>query len=174
MIGDLTLIGKYAVITNRDTGNLVCVGLAVTLPTADEEVILADGTDFRSTLFQPYVGWIFNRGDFFAHAFHALVIPTEARDITVLNNDIGIGWWVARRDEGLIRGIVPTVEGHLFTPLSNRSANDIITAPDIFTLTAAVNLVLPGGSTIGAGIAAPFTGPRPNAVEALVSFNFRF
>ena len=42
------------------------------------------------------------------------------------------------------------------------------------TFTAGVNLVMCGNSTLGACIATPVTGPRPNNVEALVSFNFRF
>ena len=33
IVGDLTLIGKYAVINNRETGNVLSLGLALTVPT---------------------------------------------------------------------------------------------------------------------------------------------
>src|SRR5205807_614779 len=81
-IADITLIAKYAFINDRDTGNVLSGGLALTLPTADHQVVLADGNALRSVLFQPYVGWIVNRGDFFAQGFHALVVPTDSRDVT--------------------------------------------------------------------------------------------
>jgi hypothetical protein len=173
-VADLTLIGKYAVINNRETGNLLSGGLALTVPTADHQVILADGTALRGVLFQPYAGWIVNFGNVFAQAFHSIVVPTDARDITEINNDIGIGYWLVRNQSGFLRGIVPTVEGHLYTPLNHRNRDDLISAPDIFTFTGGVNFVLPGNSTLGLGVAVPVTGPRPDNIEAIVSLNVRF
>jgi hypothetical protein len=173
-IADMTLIGKYAFINDRETGNVLSGGLALTVPSADHTVILADGHALRSVLFQPYVGWIINRGDFFAQAFHSLVVPTDSRDLTEMNNDVGVGYWAYRNPDGFLRGIVPTVEGHLFTPLNHQNKNDLLYGPDIFTLTAGVNFVMPGNSTLGAAVAVPLTGPRPDNIEAIVSFNFRF
>jgi hypothetical protein len=173
-VGDLTLTSTYALINNRETGNVLSGGLLITLPTADHSLVLADGQALRDVLLQPYAGWIINRGILFAQGFHAVVVPTDSRDVTQLNNDVAIGLWALRRPDGLLRGIVPTLEGHLFTPLDHRNNADLVFAPDIFTLTAGVTFVLPGNSTIGAAIAAPLTGPRPDNVEALVSINFRF
>jgi hypothetical protein len=174
-VGDLTMIGKYALINDRETGSVVSGGLVLTAPTADHRVVLADGVAFRSWLFQPYAGWVLNSNLFYVQAFHALVVPTDSRDITVLNNDIGVGMWLLKNENSFIRAVVPTIEGHLFTPLNHRNnTTDILTASDIFTLTGGVNFVLPGNSTIGVGIAAPLTGPRPNNIEALASFNLRF
>src|SRR5205807_1646328 len=71
-IGDVTMISKYAFINDRETGNLLSGGLALTLPTADHRLVLADGRALRSVLFQPYTGWIISGGNLYAHGFHAL------------------------------------------------------------------------------------------------------
>ena len=42
---------------------------------AQDGGLLADGGALRSVLFQPYIGWIINNGDFYAHGFQALVVP---------------------------------------------------------------------------------------------------
>ncbi len=172
-VADLTLISKFALINNRDNGNVLSTGLALTVPTADHSVVLADGSALHSLLFQPYGGWILNAGDFYAHAFHSIVVPTDSRDITEFNNDIAVGYWLFR-GPGLLRGIVPTIEGHVYTPLSHRNDTDLVHASNIVTLTGGVNFVFPGNSTLGIAVATPVTGPRPDNVEALVSFNLRF
>jgi hypothetical protein len=173
-VGEITLISKFAFINNIETGNVLSGGLALTVPSADHSFVLAEGGTLRSVLFQPYAGWIINFGDFFAQGFHSVVAPTDRRDITELNNDIGVGYWVYRNPQGFLRGVVPTFEGHVYTPLNHRDSSDVIYGFNILTFTAGVNFVMPGNSTLGAGVATPVTGPRPNNVEALVSFNFRF
>jgi len=173
-IGDMTLISKFALIDNTRTGNILSAGLALTVPSADHSSVLVDGTALHSVLFQPYAAWIVNAGSFYAQGFHSLVAPTDSRDVTELNNDVGVGYWLYKNREGFLRGIVPTFEGHLFTPLNHRDNADLIFAPNILTLTAGVNFVLPRFSTLGVAVATPVTGPRPDNVEAIVSLNIRF
>jgi hypothetical protein len=173
-VGDMTLISKFAFINDDTTGNVLSGGFALTVPTADHSLVLGDGNALRSVLCQPWLGWIYNRGSFFAHAFHSLVVPTDSRDVTELNNDVGIGYWIYKNPDGFLRGIVPTFEGHLLTPLNHRNINDEVYSPNTLTLTAGVNFVMPRNSSIGCAIATPVTGPRPDNIEALVSFNIRF
>jgi len=173
-VGDMSLDAKFALINSRETGNVLSGGLVLTVPTADHTLILADGQPLRDVLFQPYAAWIINRGSFFVQGFNAIVVPTDSRDVTQLNNDFAVGAWAYRNEGGLLRGLVPTLEGHLFTPLTNRNNTDLIFASNIFTLTGGITAVLPGNSTIGAAIATPLTGPKPNNFEALVTVNFRF
>jgi hypothetical protein len=172
-VADLTMILKYAVINDRSTGDVLSGGLAVTVPTAQHGTLQPDGSEKRSTLFQPYVGWIINRGDWYAHAFHAVVVSTDSEEPTLINNDVGIGYWLAKNDYGFFRGIVPTVEAHLLTPVDHRSSTDQFHGIDILTFTAGVNFVLPR-ATLGTAIAVTVTGPSPNRVEAILSFNYRF
>ena len=175
-VGDLSLILKYAFLNDRDTGDVFSGGVVVTLPTADSSVRAIDGGDFDDVyLIQPYIGYIFNSDLFYVHAFHSLIIPTDDRDVTAMANDIGVGLWLYRGEEdSTIRGIVPTIEGHLYTPLDHRSRNDTIRGFDTFIVTGGVNFILPGNSTIGVGIATPLTGPRPFEWEGIASINFRF
>jgi hypothetical protein len=173
-VGDMTLISKFAFINDETTGNVLSGGLALTVPSADHSVVLVDGKALRSVLCQPWLGWIYNSGSFFAHGFTSLVVPTDSRDVTEFDNDVGIGYWIYSNPDGFLRGIVPTFEGHLYTPLNHRNNADLIYAPNIVTLTAGVNFVMARNSTLGCAIATPITGPRPDNIEALVSFNVRF
>ena len=90
------------------------------------------------------------------------------------NNDIGVGYWLFKSPQSFFQGIVPTLEGHLYAPLDHRSSADLIYASNIFTVSSGVNFVMPNYTTLGAAFSVPVTGPRPNNVEGLVSFNLRF
>src|SRR5262249_33603758 len=83
-VGDMTIVGKYAIWDTRDTGNLVRVGLALTVPPGQAVTVggpaqfIAAPTlpsaipvgplvpvfpanqNFRDVLFQPFVGYIYN------------------------------------------------------------------------------------------------------------------
>jgi hypothetical protein len=171
-VGDITFVSKYALINESDT--VLSGGLTLTVPSADHSVILADGTTLHSVLCQPYACWLIGSGNFYAQGFHAVVVPTDSRDVASVDNDIGIGYWFFRTSTGFLRGVVPTIEAHVYMPLNHTNEQDLIFAPNICTLTWGVNFVLPGYSTLGCGVAAPVTGPRPNNIEAMVSFNLRF
>ncbi len=53
---------KYALINNRETGNVLSAGLAVTLPVGDSAIKLPPGvkTESPPTLFQPATGYLWN------------------------------------------------------------------------------------------------------------------
>ena len=174
-IGDLTLIGKYAFINNRDTGNVASGGLAVTIPTA-QGIFLADGTQFRSTLFQPFGGWIINRGDLFAQGFHSLVVPSDRRDVISSIQRHRQSATGCAPQSAAIPARDHSDAGRAFVHAARSPrADDLIQSFDIFTFTAGVNFAFPAvGSTFGAAFAIPVTGPRPNRAEAIVSFNYRF
>src|SRR5262249_43411275 len=76
-IGDLTLILKYALINDRPGGNCVSAGLALTLPTGNN--FAPEGIpSFRDdVLFQPFVGYILARDQWYVHGFTSLVVPTN-------------------------------------------------------------------------------------------------
>jgi hypothetical protein len=173
-VGDLSIIFKWAFLNDRDTGNVLSAGLVVTVPTG-EDFPLVNGQSLHSTFLQPYVGGIYNLGDLYVHGFSSIAVSTNSDDVTFWSNDIGIGYWLVKHDDdSFCRGIVPTVEGHLFTPLNHRNANDDVFATDYFEVTAGVNFVFSRGTTLGIAVGTPVTGPRPYDVEAIVSFNLRF
>jgi hypothetical protein len=174
-IGDLTFIGKWALINNCQTGDVLSVGLAVTVPTG-QAFVIEDGTNIHSTLLQPFIGYMYNFDRFYIHGFSSLVIPTQSEDATLWFNDIGLGYWLMRNNcDSLITGIAPTLEAHILTPLNHRGVDNFgVGVPDWVVLCGGVNVVLHGGSSVGVCLAAPVTNPRPYDVQALVTFNFRF
>ena len=176
-IDDLSLILKYAPIHNRETGNTLSFGLVVTPPTGERPRAFfgPEGVSIHPTLLQPFVGYVWTRGDFFLHAFHSLMVPTDSRDVTVLFNDIGLGYWALQAEGGqLLSGIIPTLELHVNTPLNHRSTGDLPRYRDSVDLTAGVHVELKRQALLGIAVATPVTGPRLFDVEVIANFNYRF
>jgi len=176
-IGDVTVITKFALLNDRDGGNVFSVGLAVTAPTG-MRLVTPDGHRITSTLLQPYLGYIVNFGQFYVQGFSSVVVPTDDQDTTLLCNDVGLAYRLYARgrcEDGLLRSVTPTLEGHLTTPLKNRGAtHSPIGFPDVFITTGAVHVGLGQRSELTLGAAVPLTGPQLFDVEAIVQFNLRF
>jgi hypothetical protein len=171
--GDLTVIGKYAFILDRNTGNVFSGGLAITVPSG-RSIPITEG-NLHDTLIQPFVGYLWNFDQFFIQGFHSVAVPTDARDVTLLFNDLGVNYWLYRGNpDRLLSSVVPTIEAHLTTPLNHRNFNGPIVVPDTLIMTTGVHLGLYRNSTLSLGIATPVTGPRPFNVETFVQFNWRF
>ncbi len=176
-VGDLTIITKYAVINDLVSGNVLSGGLSITAPTGPR----FDTTDgpIRSTLLQPWLGYIYNRDRFFLHAFHSIVVPTDSRDVTLLFNDVGVSAWLYISDNPgrLLSFVVPTFEAHITTPLNHRGGFDgtnPIVVPDVVVLTGGVHLGLFRRATLTFGAGVPVTGPSPYSIEAYTQFNVRY
>jgi hypothetical protein len=171
--GDLTIVGKYAFINDRNTGNVLSGGLALTAPTGPG-IDTSDG-HLHSTLFQPWFGYIINGDRVFLHAFHSLVAPTDPRDVTLLFNDVGVNFWLYRASpDRALNYIVPMIEAHVTTPLNHRSGDSVIFVPDTVVLTTGVHLGLMRNANLSLGIATPVTGPRIFNIETFVMLNWRF
>lgn len=172
-VGDITVIGKYALFLDRTTGNVFSTGLAVTAPTGPG-IQTIDGS-LHSTLLQPWFGYIWNYNQFYVHAFHSAVFPTDNRDVSLLFNDVGVGYWLYRAGpDRLLSFVVPTLEVHVTTPLNNRGVNEPIVAPDLVHLTGGLIVGLGRNSTLSIGVGTPVTGQRPYGFESVVQFNRRF
>jgi len=176
-IGDLSMILKYAFLNDRETGNVVSGGIVVTVPSGANPVPSLT-PDIHPTILQPYGAVLYNFSDrFFYQGFLALAVPTDSRDVTLLFNDLSIGYTLYRAadPEALVTTLTPTFEAHVTTPLNHRGAlTEPVGVADIVDLTAGVTLGLGKRSTLGIAICAPITGPKPFDVEALAQLNFRF
>jgi hypothetical protein len=179
-VGDLTVIFKGTLWENRNTGDLFSAGLAVTAPTGPDSFAGANFiTSFHNTTLQPFLGYIWNSGDVYLHGFTAIDIPTDSNDVTILYNDVGIGYYLYRNGGcgRMLTAVVPTFEVHVNTPLNHRGAfrlNDPAGTPDVVDLTTGTIFELNRRSTLAVGIVTPVTGPKPFNVEALVQFNLNF
>jgi len=170
--GDLSFVFK-GLLWADEAGDAFSTGLVVTAPTGPSISTVAG--DIHSTLLQPWVGGVLSRGDFYAMGFSSVVVPTDARDVTLLFNDVSVGYAVYRGAEGRgITAVVPTFEVHVTTPLNQRSILAPLHVPDLVVLTEGVQFVLGSRSTLAVGVAVPVSGPRPFDLEALAQFNLRF
>jgi DNA-binding transcriptional LysR family regulator len=81
-----------------------------TLPTGGTAIV--DGTEYHSTLIQPFVGYICNlAAGIYLHGFPSAAFATSQSEVNFFFNDIGLGWWLYRATNGgTIRGLVPTLD----------------------------------------------------------------
>ncbi|MBI3408963.1 MAG: hypothetical protein HY040_11485 [Planctomycetes bacterium] len=171
--GDLTVVMKYALLNDRNSGNVFSVGLAVTAPTGP--AINTFEGNINSVLLQPFFGYIWRGGDFYFQGIHSIVFPTNASDVTLFFNDLDVGYVFTTRSNPYLAFVAPNFEAHVSTPLNHRNAGGAVFASDVVSLTGGVHLGLGSGrSVLSLGVATPITGPRPYDVEAFVQFNFRF
>jgi hypothetical protein len=177
--GDLIFILKYAFCNNRETGSLASAGVVVSVPTGPSSFAGSGITTFHDTILEPFVGYIWNSGDFYLHGFIGVDVPTDSNDVTYFFNSFGAGYHLARsQDEGrCITDIIPTLEMHLSDPLNHRGAlnlQDPAASADSFSLTTGVIFELKRHATLALGINTPLTGPKPYNWEFLAQFNWRF
>jgi hypothetical protein len=183
---DMSIILKYALRNDLPQGNVFSGGVVFTVPTGHGTVLdlVPDpsnpGNFTRSVVFaayfQPYVAYIrYLRPRLFLHGFSSLLTPSDGRLVTLLTNDVGLVLWLTRRyPEGIIRGVLPTVELHVNTPLDHRGVQSRpVGFTDTVVLTAGCSFLLQR-ALIGWAIATPLSGPRPFTIESLASVNFRF
>jgi hypothetical protein len=175
IFGDLTVITKYAFINNRETGNVLSGGLAITAPTGSCSR-LPDGTMLNPTLLQPYAGFIYNWERLYAQGFSSLIIPTDSRDALVGTASLSFGYWLYRSSDpsAFLGYIVPAVEGHSTFAFDHRGLNQTLTGfPDVFELTNGLHIGL-GRANLALGVGVPLTGPKVFGIEALAQLNWRF
>jgi hypothetical protein len=173
-VGDLTLIWKYALLNNRETGNLWSAGLVLTTPTGSGDAILWDGRLApHSVLFQPWTGFVrtFDRG--YVQGITSFVIPTDSRDPTLWNNSVAAGFYVYRNPDSWLTAVVPTAEIHLRTPLSNSNPAGLVYLQDQLNLTGGVHLRF-NRAVLSGAVCVPVMGPRPWALEAMSFLNIPF
>ena len=179
-VGNLSLFGKYVLYRNPMTGNLLSGGLAITLPSGPTSFAGSSTTvGLRDVQFQPFLGYLFRKGDWFVQGFSAIDVPTDSRDVTLWYNDVALGYYLYRsaNPSAFLSAIVPTVELHLSDPLNHRGAlrpNDPFGTPDVLDLTFGTSIVLRKRIVASFGGSFPVTGPRPFSIEAMALLNIYY
>ena len=173
-VGDLSLLFKYAIYNDRQTGNLFSVGLVLTTPTGTDAPDFGDGsTAPRSWLFQPWVGFFKNFDRAYVQGMSSLLAPTDSRDPTLFWNSVAFGYWLSRTPERTVTGIIPTLEFHVTTPLNKRDPNGSIFVGDQVNMTSGIHFLF-GRGTLSPALVVPLVTPIPWRVEFLMNLNVRF
>ncbi len=179
-LNDLTVFTKYIVKKNPRTGSLISVGLAVTPRDGADTFAGANYlVAVNDTTVQPFLGYIWRRGRFYLHGFTAIDVPTSIRDVTMVYNDLGIGYFAYTNPDprGFLRALVPTFEVHVNDPLTHRDFDnqlDLTATPDVVNLTYGINAMIGPNSIFTFGVVTPVTGPQPFQYELIGLLNFRF
>ena len=179
-LGDLSLFTKYVLKYDPATGSLISAGLVVTPPTGPNHFAGATYLQtVHATSVQPFLGYILRRERFYLHGFAAMDTPSSVRDVTMVYNDLGIGYFVYRNADPtrFLTAIAPTFEVHVNTPLTHRdpfNSKDPTGTPDVVNLTYGLNLEFHKRSVLTVGFVTPVTGPLPFDYEFLLLFNVFF
>lgn len=184
---DMSIVTKYALINNRDTGGVLSGGLIITVPTGQGAVVdLPDPSTGTVTgpnpfvlydvILQPWFGFIRSVGErTYFHGFTSIAVPTSSIDVTILTNDLGVGYWLYRnaRDR-FVQGVIPTFEAHANIPLNHRGMQSVpIGFSDQLNVTGGIYVVLPR-SLFGFAAGVPIVGPNPYQYELNAHYALRF
>jgi hypothetical protein len=179
-IADLTIVTKFIIAQNKNTGSVFSGGVAVTAPIS-RDAQLAEGGDLANWIIQPWLGFVYNADRFYVQGFTSYAAPLETRDVSLLANDIGIGYKVYqnRCSDSTLTAIVPTIEAHLLTPIRNRNLKNVtqtgsqqVGAPDMLTLTGGVHFGLWNRAWLTLGFGAPVTGLKLFDYEGVLQLNY--
>jgi hypothetical protein len=179
-LDDMNVYTKFILRENRQTGSLISVGLAITPATAGSQFAGASYIQYiNSTLFQPFVGYIWNRGNFYLHGFSAIESPVNPSQVSELFNDVGIGYFLVRSDDPgrLVTAVAPTFEVHVNTPLNHHdfdNPRDAAGTANVVNLTYGLYIEFARNTLLTLGFVNPVTGPKPFDFEALALLNYRF
>jgi hypothetical protein len=160
-------------------GGLISAGMAIGMPTGPGAFAGAPfSKSFRDTTLQPFMGYFYSRGNFYLQGFEAIDVPLDPHDVTILFNDIGIGYYVYRNpNSSFITAFAPTFEVHANIPLNHRdifNVRDVAGTADVVDLTTGGNIQFGKRTVLLLGAVTPVTGPRPYAIEAVALLNFYF
>lgn len=179
-IGNLTIILKDLLYRSEDKRDVLSGGIAVTVPSGPDSFAGSPFIVPNTTVLQPFVGYRKGWDNFFIHGFIAIDVPMTTTDVTMLYNDVGIGYFLLKTEPQstqFITGIVPTLECHINDPLNHRrpfDVNDLVGVADSVILTTGVTFEMNHRSFLAVGLAVPVTGPKPFSTEAIAQFNYRF
>ena len=161
-------------------GGLISGGMALSLPTGPGGFAGAGySKSFRDVGLQPYLGYFYSQGNFYLHGFEAIDVPTDPNDVTMMFNDVGMGYYLYRNEnvDSLISAFAPTFEVHANVPLNHtgyNNPNDPVATKAIVDLTLGGNIQFGRRTVLLLGAVTPVSGPRPFAVEAVALLNFYF
>ena len=216
-IGDVSAGWKMILRQDPTTGNTLTGGLTVSFPTAHAAVsnsviqshngtgdALQPSTNTRinPTFFQPWAAGLLNFDRVFVHDYLSIIIPTDDRVATFINNDFLVGYNLFRGGPGrFLSSVTPIIAaqavipvshvgtptdqaGPVFVPFSSSSSSSsTLPAPPAPTdFVFSTQLFLCGGVQVGMGerlyfsanAIVPVCGPRGYPVAATFGLNYLY
>lgn len=158
----------------NDGSNYVSGGLAIQWPTGGVPFGLPNDV----YIFSPYIAYLYASADspIFLQGFMQLDVPSYADDQLLMHTDASIGYWIRRFEGGLITGIAPTAELHLYTPVGGAPRGSFagLNYQDVLNATLGTTFLIRDQATLALGCGFPITNSRDYNVEAQLQFNWFF
>ena len=178
--GNLSIFTKYILEENKKTGSLISAGFAITPQTGPTRFAGAPWiTGIGSTSIQTYLGYIWNKGDFYVHGFSAFDFSVNINDVSLMYNDVGIGYYLIRSNDPdqFLTALVPTFELHVNSPLNHRDwykPGDLAGTADVVNLTYGFNFEFKRSAILSTALITPVSSPKPFSAELAVLLNIYF
>jgi hypothetical protein len=179
-LGNLDIFAKYILKRNVETGSLITAGFQITPPTATSRFAGAPYVfGLNTTYFQPFIAYLWRHDRFFLQGFSGFDFPANNADVTLMFNDVGIGYFVFQNTDrsALVSAIAPMFEVHVNTPFNHRNpfnATDPAASPYVTNLTYGLNVLFRGRASLTAALVTPVTSPKPFDAEFALLFNYYF
>jgi hypothetical protein len=176
-MGNLDLFAKYVLEQDPKSGSLLSVGMLLSTPTGPGRFAGAPYVHGLNDLsFQPFMGYIWNGGDWYIQGFSGFYFPTILSDLTYMYNDIGVGYYLLRSADpsAFLTAVVPTFEVHVNSPFTHTDWHnrlDFAAAPTVVNLTYGVNFQLQRSAILTAAFVQPVTSPQPFSSEVAIFLN---
>jgi hypothetical protein len=177
-LGNLDLFAKYILKQNTQTGSLITAGFALTPQTATTRFAGAPYVQsLNTTYFQPFIAYLWRADRLYVQGFSGFDFPANNADVTLMYNDIGLGYFVYRDEDRshFLTAIAPTFEVHVNSPFNHRNpfnVYDPAASATVCNLTYGVNVLFYGRSMLTAALVTPVTSPKPFDTECALYFNW--
>jgi hypothetical protein len=176
-LGNLSLFAKYILMQDRQSGSLISTGLAITPSTATSRFAGAPYViGLNTTYFQPFLGYIWNVDRFYLQGFSGFDFPANNADVTLMYNDIGIGYFLYRNTDtrSFLTAVAPTFEVHVNTPFNHRNpfnSFDPAASGYVTNLTYGLNFQFYGRAQLTTALVTPVSSPKPFDAEFALQLN---
>lgn len=187
--GDISGGLKVVLLHDCDSGSALTAGLTVSAPTA-RDAILTTGIDrsnpaaprftttkINPTFIQPWTAGLLALDRLFVQDYLGVIVPTEDKVSTFINNDLTIGYQIYRGDcEQLLRFVAPTVDVQALIPVNHEGSGGAIvpvrpgaggaiaigspTFPNQVFVTGGVQVGLGERVILSGGVVVPVVGPK--------------
>jgi hypothetical protein len=180
--GNVTLIAKVALLRDCECGNVLCAGLALTLPTGPVYRVFAETEDtfgvvqvdsVNPTILQPFIGAVrYLNSDLYLHGFTSVAFSSDDDVPDVWFTDIGVGYFLYR---GSCCTVVPTGELHATIPFEQDDVFDFpVAVPDTLVTILGTHFIGNKGLVLTLGWGFPITGPQPFSNELICQVNYAY
>jgi hypothetical protein len=179
-MGNMSVFAKYILEQNPRTGSMASAGFSVESPVGPGSFGGAPYLFGLNTVYlQPFFGYIYNWRNWYLQGFLSFEFPANPREVTMLYNDFGIGYYVFRSQDptSFVTTVAPTFEVHVNTPLNHRdwfNPTDIAGTPDVVNFTYGLNVLIRRRAMLTTAFVTPVSSPQPFNTEAALFLNVYF